>query len=149
MATTKTNQFEVIDGTTVDKLDPIDLEGRIRVAFFSHTCESEASGSTIKLTKVPAGARVLAIAFASEDCGNAGATIEIGDSGDTDRLVSAFDIGTAAVAYSFRAMRTPTTETPDIGFGYQYTSATEITATTAVDALNTNNFWGAIFYVVD
>jgi len=81
--------------------------------------------------------------------GAAGATLEIGDSGDTDRLVSAFDVGTAALAYSFRVLRTPTTETPDLGFGYTYTSETDILGTTAVDALGTNNFWGAILYVID
>lgn len=126
-----------------------DLGGRLRVAFFSKTAASETSGSTINLTKLPGNSRVLAILWASDDLGAGSASIEIGDSGDTNRLVAAFDVASAAIAYGLLALRTPTTITPDIGFGYTYTDATVITATTSVGDLNTGKFWGAVIYVKD
>lgn len=149
MATTKTTQFKYIDSTNTGYLRPDELGGRVRSAFFQKTCESEQVGDTIKLTKLPANARITGILFASEELGSAGASLEIGDSGDTDRLVAAFDVGTAAVAYGLRTLRTPTTESPDLGFGYRTTAEVEITATVSAAALSTRKFWGEILYVID
>jgi len=150
MAITYSTQAEKINAPqTYGVANASEQGGRIKSNFFQHTCESESTGSTIYLTKLPAGARVVNIRFACEDLGGTnGATLEFGDSSDTDRLVSAFDVSTAAIAMGNRVLRTPTTETPDIGFGYKYAADTWILATTATQALNTGKFWGTVDYIV-
>lgn len=161
MASTNSTQYEKYlyqrdgDGSTATDytpLDPTELAGRLRVAYFQHTCESEAfaTSDTINLTVLPAGARVIDIIFCCEDISAGAATLTIGDSGDPDRLVASFDAsGALAPRNSTVALRTPTTETPDIGFGYKYTAETVIYATVGGANLDTDNLWGAIFYVVD
>ena len=152
MATTYSTQYNNIRNRATAGIQngTQEFAGKIRTAYFSKTAESEGTASTIFLTKLPSGARVVGIDWCSEDLSAGAATIEIGDASDTDRLVSAFDVGTAAIAAGPRVLRTPDTETSQtIGFGYKYTAETDIIATTAVAALNTARFWGVIQYVVD
>lgn len=154
MATTYTTQAAKINdlANTYAPLKPNELHGRVRVAFFQETCVgSEAIGDIIRLTKLPAGSRVVDFKFCCEDIGAATATLGIGDADDSDRLVSAIAVASAvAFGAASTILRTPTTETPDIGFGYVYDAETWITATVQTAALDAaSNFWGAIFYVVD
>lgn len=131
-------------------LKPSQLGGRLRAAYFNGTSVAADATSVISLTKVPAGARIIALYFACQDLGAATSAIEFGDAGDPDRLVSAFDVGTAAVAYSARTLRTPGAAEPDLGFGYIYTTETVITATISVASQTAGGlYWGCILYVVD
>lgn len=131
------------------QLNPNELHGRLRVGYFQHTCESETASSVIRLTRVPAGARIVGLIWASEDLSAGAATLDIGDSSDVDRLIAGLDVGTAALGYSLRALRSPSTETPDVGIGYAYSSETWIQATVNTASLNTGKFWGFLLYVVD
>jgi len=136
-------------------LKPSELGGRERTAFFSHASVAEATADTINLTVLPAGARVVGMRFCCNDMSTAGAaTLTIGDVGDPDRLVLAFDVGTAAIAERndgavFLGLRTPSLITPDVGFGYTYAAETIITSTVAVAALTVGLMFGTITYVVD
>lgn len=149
MASTNSTQYDKIANATATyaPLAANESRGKIQCEFFQHTCESESIANTISLCKVPANSRVLAIFWASEDLSAGAATLAIGDSGDADRLVSAAAVGAAAIAYGPLALRSPTTETPDIGFGYEYATETVIIGTVATAALNTGKLWGAVLYV--
>ena len=150
MANSFSTQAEKINApATYGVNKPSEERGRIRSNWFQHTCESEGIGENISLTKLPAGARVVGIKWASDDLSSGSATLAIGDSADTDRLVSSVAVGAGAIGHSHLVLRTPTTETPDIGFGYTYSADTWIIATVATAALNTGKLWGQIEYVCD
>jgi hypothetical protein len=148
MADTNSTQYakQVDAPNTYAPLQPNEYLGKVQASFFQHTCESEGIGDTISLCKVPPNARVLAILWASDDLSAGSATLDIGDSGDADRLVADAAIS-AALAYAPLTLRSPTTETPDVGFGYEYTAETVITGTVVTAALNTGKLWGAVLYV--
>lgn len=133
-------------------IDSADLGGRVRTAFFSYNqTGSEATSDIIRLTKLPAGARVLQIFIANEDQGTT-VTMDIGDTGDTDRLVTGFAGGTASVGLAtLRRDDTKTDDTPTLGYGYRYTAETWIDATlTSVSGPTANaTFRGHILYSVD
>jgi len=150
MATTYTTQANKInEPQTYGFANPSEIGGSEKIAFFSKTCASEAISDVIRLTKLPAGARVLGIVWTSEDLSSGSATLDIGDSSDTDRFVIDVAVGAGAIATGNLTLRTPTTETPDIGLGYKYSSDTWIQALVKTAALNTGKFWGFVRYVVD
>ena len=143
---------KLVDQVENDSLRPDELHGRVRVAYFEHTTSEEAVAATINLTKLPAGARVVGFLFSAVAAvGDTNATLEIGDSGDSDRLVSDIDVdGAVAINAASTLLRTPDAVPTTIGFGYRYTSATIITATVRAAALlDAKTFSGVIFYVVD
>jgi hypothetical protein len=158
MATIQATQATKIANASLGTYAPLlpgELGGRLRVAYFSHTTTASGNGTVvgdiIQLTKLPARSRVVDFAFLCEDIGAATATLGIGDTGDSDRLVSAIAIS-AAVAHRAAStiLRTGTTEEPDLGWGYLYTTETWISATiqtAAIDAVG--QFWGYIVYFVD
>lgn len=148
MADTNSTQYAKVASanTTYDPLQPNEYLGKVQCSFFQHTCESEGIGDTISLCEVPANARIIRITWASDDLSAGAATLDIGDSGDADRLIEDIDVS-SAVAASVQTLRSPSTETPDVGFGYEYTSKTVITATVVAAALNTGKLWGTVEYV--
>ena len=148
MADTNSTQYDKVANasTTYSPLAANESRGKIQCEFFQHTCESEGIGDTISLCEVPANARILAIYWASDDLSAGSATLDIGDSGDDDRLVADAAIS-SAIAYGALTLRSPSTETPDVGFGYEYSAKTVITGTVVTAALNTGKLWGAVVYV--
>lgn len=150
MATTTTRQFDNLTNVLTEPIEarPFDAGGKRRALWFAHTCEEETVGSTIKLSVIPAGARVVGLSFQSQDLSGGAATLRIGDSAQTDRLVADFDVS-AAVASGSVKLQQPTVEIPDQGYGYVYTARTEIIATVGGAALNTGKFWGTITYLLD
>ena len=148
MADTNSTQYAKIASAvgTYAPLQPNESRGKVQCEFFQHTCESEGIADNISLCKVPANARVLAIMWASDDLSAGAATLDIGDADDTDRLVADAAVS-SALAYAPLTLRTPTTEDPDIGFGYEYTAETVIIGTVVTAALNTGKLWGAVLYV--
>lgn len=156
MATFHSTQAAIINnmalGASPAPIDVTDLGGRVRAAFFSYTTlGNEVVGDVIRLTKLPKGARVVGFNAAAEDIGAATCVLSVGDADDVDRLVTGLVVSAAlAPNAASTALRTPTTEVPDIGFGYKYTAETWISAvvtTAAIDAVG--QLWGVILYVVD
>jgi len=120
--------------------------GKIQVEFFEHTCESESIADTISLCQLPANARVLGIKWASADLSAGSATLAIGDADDADRFVAALDVS-SAIAYDDLVLRSPDAVPTTVGFGYEYSATTVLTATVAVAALNTGILAGCVIYV--
>lgn len=79
---------------------PVELGGRVRVAYGKITCSAvqEASGSIINITKLPLGARVLAVLAKWGDMGTSNTiTLKAG----TTAISAALATSTAQAAYAF------------------------------------------------
>ncbi len=97
MAEQLSTQYTNIDATPRVMLDPTDHGGRVRLARFSWTTMPAAQNDTIKMARLPKGARILTghVAFGAH---GASVTFDIGITGDTDRWASAIDVATAGEA---------------------------------------------------
>jgi hypothetical protein len=153
MATTQTDQYEALTSVATDAIQARvgDTGGKLRVLWFAHTCESETDGSLIRLTILPAGARVLDVVMYWEDLSTGSPTLTIateasGALGTTIGFVT--DAGTAATVPT-SVVYVPTAEVPDQGFGYRTPTQVTIVASPGGASLNTGKFWGAIYYTVD
>jgi hypothetical protein len=91
---------------------------RSKYASINTTTQAVANGDTVNLMTLPKGARIRDIYVAFGAMG-ASATLIIGDSGDTDRLLASTDVSAAG-----QSRLLPTT-----GFGYELTADTIIYAT--------------------
>src|SRR5687767_6339924 len=69
-----------------------DMNGKLRAARFDLEFSASAAGTTLNLTVVPAGATFMFAILSFE--GTTSLTLDIGDSGDADRLVAAAALGT-------------------------------------------------------
>ena len=79
---------------------PVELGGRVRVAYGYIACSAvqEASGSVINITKLPLGARILAVLAKWADMGTANTiTLKAG----TTAISAALVTSTAQTAYAF------------------------------------------------
>jgi hypothetical protein len=146
MATVKSNEMTTLTASPPGKLQTNDLAGRVRVAYFSKTTASEAVSDVVQLTKLPSGARVLALFINSDaltsGAGTSGASF--GDTGDPDRLATAVNLDAAVNA--FTALR----KGANLGTQHKYTAETIISATVTGEAwANAADFQGYILYVVD
>jgi cell division protein FtsI/penicillin-binding protein 2 len=90
---------------------------------------------------VPAGARIMGVHLAATDLSTAAdITLDVGDSGDDNRLVAASTIGQAGGSTTTLALA---------GIGYKYTAATEIQVTPAAAAAANGGTAQAITLRVD
>jgi len=95
MAELYSDQYTKLNAST--KLDPTELRGRVRIAYFKRSTSAAlpvASGDTIKLTQLPSGARVIGgnVAFGAM---GASATAKIGTAADDDRYSGSVDVSAA------------------------------------------------------
>ena len=122
------------------------ISGCVMSAYADVTCSSAPSTSdTINFFYLPAGARVLQATLESTDMDTNGSptlTLNVGDSGDADRLFAASTVGQAGTASTAVAVT---------GQGYKYTSKTLITgvanANAATGAAGTVSL--SVLYVVE
>lgn len=120
--------------------------GSVKVAYAEVTCGAAPSTSdTIEFFYLPAGARVLHATIEATDMDtnvSPTLTINVGDSGDADRIFAASTVGQAGTASTAAAVA---------GAGYKYSSKTLITGTAAnnaaTGAAGTIYLW--IMYVTD
>jgi hypothetical protein len=90
---------------------------------------------------VPAGARIIGVVLGCRDCDSTNTlTLDVGDSGDDNRLVSAATIGQAGGISTALVAAT--------GIGYQYTAATELQVTPAAAATNSSGTAGFVTLLV-
>lgn len=111
---------------------PIPTHGQannLKAFYFEVTCSAAPSTSdTINFGYVPKNFRLLGASLESTDMDTGGSpslTINVGDSGDADRIFAASTVGQAATLSS--AMATT-------GFGYKYTDKTLITGVAQANA---------------
>lgn len=104
---------------------PNEANGRLRFCRFEYEASSLASGSTIDIgTPIPKGARLVDIAVLADDLGTTAGTLEVGDSGDTDRFIAAYATGSA----TFKSV---TKDGKIDNLHYQFTADTQLLITTA------------------
>jgi hypothetical protein len=109
----------------VAKLAASEAFGRVRIleGRYATTTSPPAVGEIIQMVPVPAGMRILRILMANEalSSGAAAAGANVGDGGDADRFIAAYDMD-AAHGLTALALRLDTTATdPALGAGYKYT----------------------------
>lgn len=105
------------------------LGGALKTAFFEVSCTAAPSTSdTINFGYLPAGARVVLAVLESTDMDTSVSptlTLNVGDSGDADRLFAASNVGQAGTLSTAIAVT---------GAGYSYTSETLITGVANANA---------------
>lgn len=115
--------------------------GNVNCAYAEVVCGSAPSTSdTLEFFWLPANARVLMATLESTDMDTAGSptiTLNIGDSGDADRLFAASTVAQAGTASSAVAVA---------GFGNKYTSKTKIVGVPAANA--TTGAGGTVYLTV-
>lgn len=140
------------------------INAKLRCSQFHLETSASAAGTTVNLTIVPAGAIYLCTLLIFE--ATASLTLDIGDSGDADRLVAAADLGTAdspttgsvckfftrtdSTAFGTAGPEGNQSSAVSVGLGYVYTSKTVITGLTAgATATAGEVIRGAIIYTVE
>lgn len=120
---------------------PEDANGVVQSTRFSYEASSLASGSTISIgVPIPKGARLVDIHVLADDLGTTDGTLEVGDSGDTDRFLAAYATGSAT-------FKTMATSGKIDNYDYEFPADTQLLITTA-GATISGTIKGRIFYVV-
>lgn len=118
----------------------------VKTAFFTVSCTAAPTTSdTINFGYLPAGARVVLAVLESTDMDTSGSptlTINVGDSGDADRLFAASTVGQTG---------TLSTAVATTGAGYKYDSETLITGVANANATTgaAGTLYLTVFYVVE
>lgn len=115
--------------------------GRLRIAYDTYEASALGSGSTISTVVVPKGARIYDIHVLADDLGTSTATIEVGDSGDTDRYIAAYAVGSATFKSLLKDGKID-------NVGYEQTADTTILITTATAAI-TGTIKIIVFYTYE
>lgn len=106
-----------------------DLGGKARLYPFTFLFTSAAgSAPVLYMSKIHAGMKVWGLFLQTDGLSTSagiGLTIKIGDSGDDDRFIAAFDADVASTAFVQLRMGS------GLGFGYAYTADTWILGTVA------------------
>lgn len=89
-------QMAVINDPGFTQLQPDELHGRLRIAFFDFTtlASGGADGDSYNLTKIPKGARILRIETVNDAIGTA-AVAKIGITGSLSKYGAAIDMAAA------------------------------------------------------
>jgi hypothetical protein len=75
---------------------PEEAGGVLQYCRFHYEASALESGSTISIgVPIPKGARLVDLVIFADDLGTTAGTLEVGDSGDTDRFLSAYATGSA------------------------------------------------------
>lgn len=139
------------------------INAKIRASRFDIETSASAAGTTLNLTVVPAGAIYLCTMICFE--ATASLTLDVGDSGDADRLVAAADLGTDSpttgsvikffsridsTAFGVLGPEGNQSSSVSVGVGYIYTAKTVITGLTAgATATAGEVIRGAVIYTVE
>lgn len=149
------NELASVQPPLYAPLQPNELHGRKRIAFFTKTFASEAAGEDVALCVIPKGARIIggAISFSAT---TATAQISCGlkgkdNSGYIDAALSVADDVDAVLAAA------AITTTPKVAlansqalfYGYETEKELYLTLTTSVAGMGTQVLKGHIEYVVD
>ena len=140
--------------------DVAEWGARMRVQYDTYETDgNEDAGSTISMARMPKGARVWQVIMITDDI-HASAKLEVGDSSDTNRFITESICGDANKVHYMHPKATATDGAVTLaggvsgtgidGFGYEYTSETDIIITTSVATLPASKTINlAVFYTVD
>lgn len=118
-----------------------EVGGVVQSVRFQYEASALESGSTISIgTPIPKGARLVELHVLADDLGTTAGTLEVGDSGDTDRFLAAYATGSAT-------FKTLSGNGRIDNYDYEFTSDTQLLITTAGAAI-TGTIKGRIFYVL-
>lgn len=129
MAAVKGANITNIDATPSVKADMAQFGGKLRVQFDTYEASGLAAASTITMARLPKGAVVHNVIVFHDDLGTTAGTLAVGDSGASGRFLAAFATGSAGkqdMLGTYGAID---------GFGYEYTSQTDVIITTAGAAI--------------
>ena len=136
-------------------LKPNQMEGRLRVAYFTKVLASQASGFDCAVVKIPKGARLLGGGIiASATLANS-ATIAVGLMGaDASGYIDAAnsvsdDVAALKAAAALGATMTGFCLTQALKFGYETEKELYLTFTTGTGTVSTETISGYLYYVVD
>lgn len=108
---------------------PAEANGVLQYCRFEYEASALDSGSTISIgVPVPKGARIVEIVVLADDLGTTAGTLEVGDSGDTDRFIAAYATGSA----TFKSL---TKDGKIDNLHYEFTANTQLLITTAGAAI--------------
>jgi len=154
-----TKNYPVESGSTSaqSQVAVSEVGGRMRVAYDTYEADTLATGSTISMFKLPNGARIWQMILVTDDLDGSG-TLQVGDSGDTNRFITESICGDAnKVHYMHPKAHASDANVTLLGgvsgtgidaFGYALTAETTIIITTATATLaGTINL--ACFYTID
>jgi hypothetical protein len=120
---------------------PEEAGGVVQFCRFSYEASALESGSTISIgVPVPKGARLVDIVVLADDLGTTAGTLEVGDSGDTDRFLAAYATGSATFKSFVANGRID-------NMHYEFPSDTQLLITTAGAAI-TGTIKGHFLYVL-
>ena len=152
------SNFTKFDQSSPRKMvDVAEWGARMRVQYDTYEADGLASGSTISMARMPKGARVWNVVLITDDLSGSG-TLQVGDSDDPNRFITESICGDANKVHymhpkahasdSNLTLLGGVSGTGIDGFGYEYTSETDIIITTATAAI-TGTVNLAVFYTVD
>lgn len=108
---------------------PSEAGGVLQYCRFEYEAAALEAGSTIKIgVPIPKGARLVNLVVFADDLGTTAGTLEVGDSGDTDRFLSAYATGSATFKSLAANGRID-------NMYYEFTSDTQLLITTAGAAI--------------
>ena len=140
MASVKGVNFTNITADPIVNADSGEWSGKLRVQYDTYEASSLASGSDISVARLPKGAVVYDVIVHFDALGGS-STIQVGDSGDTDRYIVA--TSTASAGQMSMAQ-----EGAIAGFGYEQTAETDVILTTGGAAI-TGTIKTAVIYSVE
>ncbi len=142
----KSDQVTNQDAVPVSPIKPNELEGRVRIAYFTYSSPAASppeAASTIQLCKLPIGARIIRGHFAHDGIGGTSGTVDIGYTGDVDQYADAAVVAATASEFDFA-------DTVLENVGDALTEAKTLLLTTAVATMTASkNLRGWVMYVVD
>ena len=121
-------------------MDSSEWHGNLRVQYDSYEASSLASGSDIKVARLPQGAKVYDVIVHFDGLGGS-STIKVGDSGDDDRYIAATSTASAG-------QMSMSQEGAIAGFGYENTAETDVLLTTGGASI-TGTIKTAVIYSVE
>lgn len=155
------SNFTKFDQSSPRKMvDVAEWGARMRVQYDTYeTVGDEEAGSTISMARMPKGARVWQVIMVTDDV-HASATLQVGDSSDPNRFITESICGDANKVHYMHpkahagdgniTLLGGVSGTGIDGFGYEYTSETDIIITTASATLSASKTINlAVFYTVD
>ena len=140
MASVKGTNFTNATADPVVNTDSSEWSGKVRVQYDVYEASSLASGSDIKVARLPQGAKVYDVIVHCDALGGS-STIKVGDSGDDDRYIAATSTASAG-------QMSMSQEGAIAGFGYEQTAETDVLLTTGGASI-TGTIKSAVIYSVE
>lgn len=139
MSDVKGDNISTLDTRPLEPLESSQWGGRVRCQMDVYEADNLASGSTIEIARIPAGARILPISCIAADALGSGVTVAAGDSGTAAKYLAATAMNTAGLVTRFNKVD---------ALGVKLSSQETIKLTTG-GAAATGTLRSFVFYTLD